>query len=136
MDAHTDVGGDSRFAGEQARIANADVLDEYIADWTSRRPLSEIWELLTRHEVPAGPVMNVADIAHDPQYNFRDMIIDATAESGKAVTMPGVVPKLRNHPGEITHAGRALGHDTDAVLSTILDWSTDDIAAARAGNII
>jgi crotonobetainyl-CoA:carnitine CoA-transferase CaiB-like acyl-CoA transferase len=136
MDAHADIDGDSRFAGEQARRANADVLDEYIADWTSRQTLSQIWDLLTKYEVPAGPVMNVADIAHDSQYNWRDMIIDATAESGQTVTMPGIVPKLRNHPGGVTHAGRSLGHDTDAVLSSLLEWSADDIAAARAENII
>lgn len=135
MDAH-DTLGDDRFAGEQARRANATVIDDYIAAWTSRRTLDDVWEILTDHHVPAGPVMNVADIAKDPQYNYRGMILDVPADSGKTVTMPGVVPKLRNHPGRVAHTGRPLGHDTADVLSRILGWDDCDIEKARDRDII
>ncbi|WAH36806.1 CaiB/BaiF CoA transferase family protein [Alicyclobacillus dauci] len=68
-----DLQSDSRFQGNQARVKHAHELDEIISAWTQQFSLSEVNQILSDHDVPAGPVMSVADIANDPQYQHREM---------------------------------------------------------------
>ncbi|WP_328702311.1 CaiB/BaiF CoA transferase family protein [Alicyclobacillus suci] len=125
-----------KFIDNQARLANIEELDQLIADWTKQFLLAELWETLNAYEVPAGPVMNVADIASDPHYIDREMIIEAPSEDLGAVFMPGIVPKLKNFPGHVEHAGHRLGHDTVWVLKSLLHWDDDRVAAAMEQGVI
>ncbi|MDQ0189380.1 CaiB/BaiF CoA transferase family protein [Alicyclobacillus cycloheptanicus] len=131
-----ELANDPRFIDNQARLANIEELDAMIAEWTQTFLLSDLWEKLNAYEVPAGPVMNVADIASDPHYQAREMIIQVPSEELGAVWMPGVVPKLTNFPGGVDHTGNCLGHDTAWVLRTILHWDDAQIEAAVEKGVI
>jgi len=80
--------------------------------------------------------MSMADIFADPHYRARQTIVDVPAEGLGALPQPTVIPRLSRTPGRITHAGGALGHDTDAVLSGLLGMSADEIAALRAEGVV
>lgn len=127
---------DSRFVDNAARVQNVDVLDDMIADWTRQMELTELMGILTKSEVPAGPVMNVADISADPQFQARDMIHEIESEELGTIRVPGVVPKLKNHPGSIDHAGNRLGRDTDSILREVLGWSEEQIGDAKKMEVI
>ncbi|MFC7391436.1 CaiB/BaiF CoA transferase family protein [Scopulibacillus cellulosilyticus] len=131
-----DLAGDTRFIDNQARVANVQELDEIIARWSERYTLDELWEKLNSHAVPAGPVMNVKDISNDPHYQARDMIIQVPSEDLGQVWMPGVVPKLHNHPGGVEHTGNKIGHDTEAILKSILNWNEEEILSAKEKGVI
>ena len=49
--------------------------------------------------------------------------------------MPNVVSRLSETPGEIRHAGRAHGADTDAVLAE-LGVTPDELARLRAEGVV
>ena len=49
------------------------------------------------------------------------------------VAMAGVVPRLSETPGEVRHAGRAVGEDTRAVLSDVLGYGERGHCALGAG---
>jgi formyl-CoA transferase len=127
---------DPRFRGNQARVRNVQALDDIIADWTRQHPLADLQQLLNDHDVPNGPVMNIADIAADPQYQVRDMILRVPGDDGEEVGMPGVVPKLKYHPGKVVHAGGRLGRDTESVLTQVLGWTAEQIQDAREKGVI
>jgi len=56
----------------------------------------------------------IADIARDPQYLARGMIVEAPTSDGSTLKVPGVVPKLSATPGRIAHPAPRLGeHDGD-----------------------
>ncbi|MCL6517024.1 CoA transferase [Alicyclobacillus sp.] len=131
-----DLAGDPRFTDNQARVRHEEELDAIISAWTAQYDASELVELLQRHDVPAGPVMSVADIAADPQYQARDMILRVPSDAGNPIGMPGVVPKLASHPGRVEWTGGALGRDTERVLREVLGWTPEQVDAARGKGVI
>jgi crotonobetainyl-CoA:carnitine CoA-transferase CaiB-like acyl-CoA transferase len=127
---------DARFSSNQARRANVEALDALIAAWTSSRTLDEAMVALDAADVPAGPVYSVKDIAEDPQYQAREMLVDVPDSRLGHILMPGVVPKLSRTPGEVRTAGRDLGADTAAVLGQLLGLDADAIADLQARKIV
>jgi formyl-CoA transferase len=118
------------------RAEHAAMLDDVIGAWARQHTAEEIWRILDEAEVPFGPVYSVADIAHDPQYQARDMILDVPHPALGSVAMPGIVPKLSDTPGAVRWPGPALGADTDAVLRALADVTDDELAQLRAAKVI
>ncbi len=111
---------DPRFSTNQARRANVEALDALIAEWTRGRTLDEAMAVLDAADVPAGPVYSVKDIAEDPQYQSREMLVDVPDDRLGHLLMPGIVPKLSRTPGEVRAAGPELGAQTLTVLGRLL----------------
>jgi len=127
-----------RFKDNRARVANHDALDEIIGQWTGERTLVEIQQVLDVAGVPAGPVMSIADIAADPQFQERDMMARVPDErllDGTAI-LPGVVPRLTATPGRIAHAGGELGADNDAIFGDLLGLDAGAQARLAADGVI
>ncbi|HLZ24277.1 MAG TPA: CoA transferase [Ktedonobacterales bacterium] len=127
-----------RFKDNRARVANHDALDEIIGQWTGERTLVEIQQVLDVAGVPAGPVMSIADIAADPQFQERDMMARVPDErllDGTAI-LPGVVPRLTATPGRIAHAGGELGADNDAIFGDLLGLDAGEQARLAADGVI
>jgi crotonobetainyl-CoA:carnitine CoA-transferase CaiB-like acyl-CoA transferase len=69
---------------------------------------------LEEASVPAGKIYTVADIAADPHYQAREMILDTITAAGQSLKVPGIVPKLSATPGRIAHPAPGLGqHNAD-----------------------
>ncbi len=127
---------DPRFSTNQVRRANVEALDALIAEWTSTRTLDEAMVALDAADVPAGPVYSVKDIAEDPQYQAREMLVDLPDDRLGHLLMPGVVPKLSRTPGEVRSAGPDLGADTAAVLAQVLGLDPAGIAELRSRKVV
>ena len=113
-----EMGADPRFASNQGRREHVQELDREIGAWIEQRSLDEAMQVLTEYGVPAGPVYSIADIANDPQYQLRDMLLRVSDDRVGSILMPGVVPRLSRTPGSVRWSGRPLGADTDAVLGS------------------
>lgn len=105
-----------RFAHNDGRAAESDLLDQAISDWSSRLGIERILAELEAADVPAGRIYSVADIVADPHYQARGMILDTRLPGGAEVKMPGIVPKLSQTPGEVRWQGPTLGEHTASVL--------------------
>ncbi len=55
----------------------------------------------------------------DPQVIARDIITTVQDEDLGPLRMQNVLFRMSSTPGEIRHTGRALGADTDDVLSSV-----------------
>jgi formyl-CoA transferase len=80
-------------------------------------------------------VYSAKDIAEDPHYRARDMLVKQPTRDGYEVEVPGIVPKLMGTPGAIRSAAPHLGEDTDAVLREV-GLSEEQIAALRARGVV
>ena len=133
-----ELADDPRYSTNQARIANNAYLDEIIGAWVQSMPLAEARALLDAAGVPAGPVMSIADIAVDPQFQERGMLAqvpDARMPDGVAV-MSGIMPRLTATPGTIRSTGGVLGADNDAIFGDLLGLSAEEMAQLAKDGVI
>ena len=107
-----DMAEDPRFARNDGRVAGVEEIDREIEKWTLTLPLADVLRNLDEAGVPAGPIYSIEDIARDPQYLAREMIVEVRTADGKALKVPGVVPKLSATPGTIRQAAPTLGQHT------------------------
>jgi succinyl-CoA---D-citramalate CoA-transferase len=108
-----DLESDPALAHNDGRAAQTVRIDGAIEAWTSQRSQDEVVAALDAARVPVGRIASIADIARDPQYLARDMILSVETANGP-LKVPGIVPKLSATPGAIRHAAPRLGeHDAD-----------------------
>jgi len=117
--ARDDLAQDPELASNPGRVRRVAEIDAAIGAWTSARHVSDVLEVLNAVSVPAGRIYTAKDIAEDPHYRARDMIVPVTTFDGLTVEVPGIVPKLSATPGAITRRGPVLGEDTSAVLGRL-----------------
>jgi len=122
-------------ANNAGRVARVDEIDAAIGAWTAARSVAEVLAALNEARVPAGKVYTARDIAEDPHYRARDMILTQRTREGYELEVPGIVPKLMGTPGAVRSAAPRLGEDTDAVLREV-GLSEAQIADLRARGVV
>jgi formyl-CoA transferase len=111
-----DLGLDADLADNAGRVKRVEEIDAAIGAWTATLSVAQVLKLLDAASVPAGRIYTVADIATDPHYQARDMILQTVMADGSALALPGIVPKLSRTPGSHRRNAPEIGQDTDAVL--------------------
>ncbi|MBU0917430.1 CaiB/BaiF CoA transferase family protein [Aquabacterium parvum] len=114
-----DLATDPELASNPGRVKRVGEIDEAIGAWTGARPVQQVLDVLNAASVPVGRIYSAQDIAEDPHYRARDMVLPVTTHDGLTVEVPGVVPKLSRTPGAIQRRGPTLGEDTDEVLARL-----------------
>jgi formyl-CoA transferase len=114
-----DLGLDADLADNAGRVKRVEEIDAAIGAWTAILSVAQVLELLDAASVPAGRIYTVADIATDPHYQARDMILQTVMADGSTLALPGIVPKLSRTPGSHRRNAPEIGQDTDAVLHEI-----------------
>ena len=114
-----DLGLDADLADNAGRVKRVEEIDAAIGAWTATLSVAQVLELLDAASVPAGRIYTVADIATDPHYQARDMILQTVMADGSTLALPGIVPKLSRTPGSHRRNAPEIGQDTDAVLHEI-----------------
>jgi crotonobetainyl-CoA:carnitine CoA-transferase CaiB-like acyl-CoA transferase len=127
---------DPRFVDNVSRCSNDVALDTLIGAWFKTRDCDSIMALFNEAEVVAGPVLDIADIMEDPHYRARANIVSVPDDDFGSVRMQGVTPKFLDTPGEVRHAGRALGADNRAVFIGELGLSEEEFAALTREGVI
>lgn len=133
-----ELADDPRFCDNRARVAHIVELDEIIGAWVAGQPLATTQALLDEAGVPAGPVMSIADIAANEQYQARGMIASVPDErlpEGSA-TLQGIIPTLTDTPGAINWAGGDLGADNTYVYREVLGLSAEELERLASERVI
>lgn len=114
-----DLAANPLYAHNDGRARHADLLDAAISQWTEKFSLTEVLASLHEGGIPAGKIYDASDIASDPHYQARDMLLADTLDDGTPVTLPGIVPKLMSTPGNVRTRAPQLGAHTDDVLAEL-----------------
>lgn len=130
-----DLGADATLANNAGRVVRVAELDAAIGAWTATRLVADVLAVLGEARVPAGKVYDAKDIAEDPHYRARDMILTQTTRDGYDLEVPGIVPKLLGTPGTVRSAAPRLGEDTDGVLRE-LGLTKQEVAALRSKGVV
>ena len=130
-----DLGEDAQLADNTGRVARVVEIDAAIGAWTAERRVDEVLQALAAARVPAGRVYTARDIAEDPHYQARDMLLTQRTRDGRELLVPGIVPKLSSTPGAVRSSAPRLGEDTDAVLVEA-GLTQEQIALLRSRGVI
>lgn len=122
----------AEYRKQPARYADKAFIDGLIAD-ELRTNTSAYWLAKLREaRIPCGPVNDFAQALSDTQVVARDMVIPVTLKSGEIVRMPGNPIKLSDDPADVAYdCPPALGEHTDQILSQLLGYDAQRIAALR-----
>jgi formyl-CoA transferase len=135
MIGRADMAADPSLADNTGRVARVTEIDAAIGAWAASRNVDEVLAALSEVSVPAGRIYTVADIAADPHYQARGMLMPVQMEDGSLLTVPGIIPKLSLTPGSHRRNAPSLGQDTDAVLQE-LDLTPEQIQGLRDKGIV
>ena len=111
-----DLGTDPALARNDGRVARVSEIDAAISAWTETRGIDNVIATLEAAGVPVGRIYSVADIAADPQYRARDMIVQTADADGRPLKVPGIVPKLSATPGSLRMPAPRLGEHNASVV--------------------
>lgn len=113
-------GGD--YATHEDRGKRQTELDGTIAEWTRTLAAADLLRRMDEAGVPAGRIFTAANIATDPHYAARDMVIEVPDPglAGETVRMQAVVPRLSETPGRVARGGPLLGEHNAEVWGGLL----------------
>jgi crotonobetainyl-CoA:carnitine CoA-transferase CaiB-like acyl-CoA transferase len=120
----------------QKRLAHAGMIEGTVADWVKTHNRSSVLEKLQVGDVPSSPINSIADIVEDPHIISRQVLTTLMDDMLGEITIPGVVPKMSESPGEIAHLGPKLGNATQQILSQLLDLDDSEINRLQAKGVI
>jgi crotonobetainyl-CoA:carnitine CoA-transferase CaiB-like acyl-CoA transferase len=103
-----------------------DAIDVAIEAWTSGRTKEDAFHALQAAGVVAGPVMNEADAASDPQLHERGFFHHLVHRSAGGHLHPGANFHLSATPPLIWRAAPVVGQDNEYVYKEILGVSDEE----------
>ena len=112
-----DMANDPALADNAGRFAHTEKIETVISNWCAAHPLEHVLSVLDKADVPSSSIYSIADIVHDVHYQARDMIQTHQLSNDQEISLPGIVPKLVDTPGETKWLGPKLGEHTQKVLS-------------------
>lgn len=107
---------DPRFARNQDRVQNRDVIDDEIARVIATKTRAHWIELLDQAGIPVGPINSVAEALASPQTIARKLVVDLDLAAGLTTKGFGLPFQLSDTPSSIRRPPPALGADTYEVL--------------------
>jgi crotonobetainyl-CoA:carnitine CoA-transferase CaiB-like acyl-CoA transferase len=133
-----DLADDPRLARNDGRVLHQAEIDAAIGEWTGRRPFDEVLTAMEEAQVPAGPILNIADQVGHPQFLARGMFerVAMPDDPGDTVLLPRFAPLLTHTPGATQWAGPPLGAHNREVYGGLLGMSDQEIEDLRAKAII
>lgn len=116
---------------QPVRFADKDKIDALIAKKFREQTTSYWLEQLRAARIPCGPVNNFEQALNDPQIQARDMVVPVKLHTGETVRMPGNPMKLSGARSQRYTSPPPLGADTESVMTTLLGYSAEKLAALQ-----
>lgn len=113
------------------RLADPKPIMDAVTQWVAEHTYDEIKERCGKAGVPVSAIYSMKDIFEDPQYQFRNDILEVPCEEFGSVKMPGVFPVLTETPGQVKWAGPRLGSYNEEIYGGLLGKGKEELDALR-----
>jgi len=124
------LASDPKFATISARRHHQVDMWEILGEFALRHTKRELMTILNELDVPCGPIMSTEDLANDEHVRGRDMWVELDHPQRGKWWNVGMPIKLSASPARIERSP-TLGEHTDEVLSQVLGYDGDKVAALR-----
>jgi crotonobetainyl-CoA:carnitine CoA-transferase CaiB-like acyl-CoA transferase len=128
-----DLIDDDRFSDNGRRAKNRTALNEILQDILRQKPRDTWLDLFAAADVPAAPVLNVAEATSSAHAKSRGLMANVAATDGTAAVVPRIPirPLGTNSPNPL-HPAPAQGSDNENVLHTLLEYEPGKIEELKA----
>lgn len=133
---NTDLLNDSRFTTNPKRSENYKELKPIITDWSKKKTVEEILNILIKAGVPVGEVNTIDKIVDDPNIKLREMIVEVEHPLAGKVKITNTPIKLSLTPGKIEKASPLLGQHTEEILKELLGYCKKDIDNLKKEGVV
>ena len=127
---------DRAFDDRDFRLAHREPVDRAIAEFCRNRSRAELERIGREHDVAISRVLDIADIARDPHYREREMLLEWDDPIAGRVKGAGVAPKFSVTPGGVWRGAPWLGQDNDSVLGGLLRYDRAKIDSLRRAKVV
>lgn len=127
--------GDPRFETSAARLENEAEVDAMVTAWTSRHDKNEAMRIIGAAGIPAGAVLDTAELLADETFQARGIIQTVEHPTAGAYTMPAWPVRFAGAPPTVRPAP-LLGQHTDDVLSEWLGLDAGAVGDLRGDGVV
>jgi benzylsuccinate CoA-transferase BbsF subunit len=120
---------DPRFASVAGRLADVDILEAHVEDWTRARAAEEVMRVLQAAGIDAGVVSNFEDLVNDPQLAHRRhfQTVEHPVIGRHLVETNGM--RFSRTPAAMRMPAPCLGQHNEYVYRELLGMSAEEYAA-------
>ena len=131
-----DLFDDPRFADDDLRWENGDVLNDVMADWCRDKTKAEALGLMESLKLPAAPLHSTADVLEDPHVAAMGYL-QRVPFPGASKPVPIIETPFRMSatPGTIRRRAPMLGEHTDEILTEV-GFAPPEIVGLRRRGIV
>ena len=130
-----DLLDDPRMATPQSRYKYKEELDAIITEWTLQHTKQEAMEIIAKADIPAGALLDIDDIAHDPSYVETGMVVEIDHPQRGHLKFPGFASRMSENHVEYA-CSPALGGSNDEIYRGILGLSAEELAELKDKKVI
>ncbi len=127
---------DPRFATNRDRVAHRDTLIPLVERILVERSTAEWLARLRAADVPATPIQSVDRVLADPQVRHRRMVVELDHPHHGPLPTLGTPIKVDGALDLAVTAAPRLGQHTDQILTELLKYSGECVAALRQQGVI
>lgn len=131
-----DLKNDQRMVSMKVRVANIDLIDDLIAQWTEQFPKQILFEKLIDHRVPCAPVRDLKEVVNDPHMHARGMLEKITHPEFGTMTVSRSPLRFDDSPNIKLKPSQRLGESNKTIFSDWLGLSIAEIEALADKGVI
>lgn len=120
-----------KYATAKERLADPKPIMDAVTKWIASQSYEEVKARCDACGVPVSAIYSMKDIFEDPQYRFRNDILEVPCEEFGTIKMPGVFPVLTETPGKVKWAGPKLGSYNQEIYGQLLGKSEEEMEHLR-----
>jgi CoA:oxalate CoA-transferase len=132
---HPEMATDPRFANAKGRAENWATMASILDDWASSKTAAECEAILSEGNVPCSRYFTVREALQQPHLAHRGSF-EVIDDGAGPLKVPNPAFKLGNSTVKARNYVPALGGDNAVVLSSVLGYSEDRIAALYEKRIL
>ncbi len=126
---------DPDYATPPARLPHLNEIFGAIEDWTMTKTKYEVMEICNPLDIPVGPILSMKELAEEPSLRETGTIVECDHPERGPYLSVGCPVKLSDNDVEVTRSP-LLGEHTDEVLTEVLGYSAEEIAAFKEAGAV
>lgn len=132
-----DLVNHERYATDAGRLAERPVIVKLLEDWLATFPdRDSAVALMQQHQVPAAPVLSVAETLTHPHHVARGTVRTITDPVAGSFQIPGMPLRFSKFPDDLPLEAPTLGQHNAEVLRDWLGMSEQEISTLQSANVL